>query len=247
MDAEGATGAGHAGLLTSGFRSWRLGVEAYCTDDSPVTPPESGLGRLLKGVQVVTATGSRSTERARTVEANCPAGKAVIGGGGGREGPARIVMTELRRANVSPGGGGSFRASVRAVAFADEPWAPVASAVCADVRTPTSPDARDYVQVLVSPVATTGLGSWAAVTKSATCLSTHVVVGGGARAVTLVGGRYPAPAPPEVVLSSSQPFTQPVQGWSASAVEARPTNAQWALVVRAVCAQIGRPQYIPGS
>lgn len=81
----------------------------------------------LTGKQVVSAASAADSTPTKTVQAKCPAGKAVISGGALVDGPAQVKLTELRPVQT----GNLFSATARNT-WGRASWRLFAYAVCAD-------------------------------------------------------------------------------------------------------------------
>jgi hypothetical protein len=92
------------------------------------------LAQLVKSVDYMTETSKEdATEAPKTISAQCPAGKEVIGGGARVTGNGDVAVTESAPVVDSGGKHTGWRASARVVNGPPEPWAIEAHAICAEL------------------------------------------------------------------------------------------------------------------
>jgi hypothetical protein len=111
-------------------------VAAGKIQDGAITSSKLAAGLLAQLVRnvsyVAKASASNNTEEAKSVSADCPTGKQVVGGGARIVGSATKVAITESAPIVSGEKRTSWSAAARAIAAEGSPWAIEAHAICAE-------------------------------------------------------------------------------------------------------------------
>ncbi|HEX5759623.1 MAG TPA: hypothetical protein VF121_10545 [Thermoanaerobaculia bacterium] len=209
--------------LTGSFPASPPGAPGWLAEARPIVPGDAAPWRLesyaicarVSGRQVESAVRLRGENPFLPLAANCPYGKAVLGGGGRSRHPRAGLTTTAPAGPVCPA---RWEADARKVPRIDDPsTTDSASVICGNVP---------GYEVVAAASAKDSIGL-----KNATarCPAGKVVVGGGA---TIVGDAT------NTVLRMSWPrsLERSGDGWSAQAAELRLNPADWQLQVTAICA-----------
>jgi hypothetical protein len=211
--------------------AWRLTGGSFCVTNQANLPQGQASG-FVKAMEIVRAQTALDSAASKSKTANCPAGKSRISGGASLAySGTNVGLSESgSQAATLPG----WQAAAREVDATATNWRLVAVAICANVSTETN--TADYAGATSWEESTTLLTSAAQVSKTLSCPPGKSIVGGGARAIGVLG----EPAPRDVALTSSGPTgsSSTSTGWTATARETDPTGGTWRLVVTAVCAPL---------
>jgi len=176
----------------------------------------------LSGYEVVTESTGSDSSSVKSVTAQCPPGKMVIGGG------ARIFGSISGTALTTSGPEGppseptEWFATALEVAPNSQDWGLRVDVFCATVP--------DYEVITQS----TGSDSSSVKSMTAACPPGKMVIGGGARIFGSISGTALTTNGPE------GPPSQPTE-WFATALEVTPNNQDWGLRVDVFCATV--PDY----
>lgn len=208
--------------------AWTLHGRAFCAANVATPPPIGGAGNYVKAVEIVRNRSGSNSQPVKSATARCPAGKHAISGGGRIEGNfANLAITATHRVEGNRG----WRVEAREVDEAAASWRVHASAVCANVRTETA--TADYAgPTFFGPDMLFPLGSGTLQSVAPSCPAGTFVVGGGSAVLGPAG----QPPPTDVSLIASEP--PGASAWLAIARETDPTNAQWRVAARVLCAPL---------
>lgn len=211
--------------------AWQVTGGAFCVTNQANLPQGQASG-FVKAVEIVRAQTALDSAASKSATANCPAGKTRISGG------ADLAYTGtdigLSESGTQTGTISGWRVAGREVDATTTNWRLVAIAICANLSTETN--TANYAGATSWEESTTLPTSATQVSKTTSCPAGKSIVGGGARAISVLG----EPPPHDVALTSSRPTggSATSTGWSATARETDPTGGTWRLVVTAVCAPL---------
>jgi hypothetical protein len=226
------TGAAETNAETG---SWQLLNDAFCVDNTGQAPRLSGNpAPYLKALSYKLQPTANDSVSLKTMTAQCPAGKTVIGGGARIvAGSSNFAFLALQRVLGNTG----WRAVAHEVNPTSANWQVWVLAICANVSTPSatanyvgnaSPPSFGLTRQFPPP---TAFNSISPKTLVRTCPPGSYVVGGGAR---VSGNTTDVAAPRGVVITRSSLGT--ARQWIAEARETDPTVAGWRLNAHVSCA-----------
>jgi hypothetical protein len=229
------------GLLTGATEtdsetpSWRLFSRAFCVGNTGVAPNVSGNpASYLKDLSYVTQLSSNNSSTTKSVVAKCPGGSTAIGGGGRLlAASSNVAFNAMQRVQ----GNTAWRVGAREVDSTNVNWQVLATAICADITSPTGVYLGDGVAPnygftqQVNP--STGYTSTSPKVVMRTCAVGYRVIGGGA---WVLGFGFDSPVSPKVVVTRSSLGVN-ARTWIAEARETDDTPAEWRLNASVACAK----------